>query len=217
MSKSTIILQQFELGPLQNFLYFLGDGSTNEIAVIDPAWDINFLIKEARRQKFKITAVFLTHGHPDHVNGLAAMLSQCDVPAYICKKESEFFKPRHKNLIETAPGESLRIGSLEIKTLHTPGHSPGCQCFWVENYLISGDAIFINGCGRCDLPGSDPKQMYDSLYNKIMKLPDETVIYPGHNYGPVPFDTVANQKKTNPYLRCKNINEFLQERMGVYL
>ena len=206
-----------QLGPLQNFLYFLGDDTTKEIAVIDPAWDVNFLIKKAKTQGFHITKVLLTHGHPDHVNGLDELLRTHDVPVYISQHEAPFFKPKCKNLNETAPNEKLKIGNIEIECLHTPGHSPGCQCFLTGDQLIAGDTIFIDGCGRCDLPGSDPKQMYDSLYNKIMKLPDLTMIYPGHNYGPAKFDTIANQKQTNPYLQCANLQEFLDERMGISL
>ncbi len=210
-----LILQQFELGPLQNFLYFLGDPQTKEIAIIDPAWDVDFLLEEAKRQNFKITSVLLTHAHPDHVNGLPELLKRHPVPVYISAHEFPIFRPQVKNLIDVKPNQKLKIGNLEIDTLHTPGHSPGCQCFLTQGHLISGDTIFIDGCGRCDLPGSDPKQMYNSLYNTIMKLPDETLIYPGHNYGPVEFDTVANQKRTNPYLQCQNLTEFLEERMGV--
>ena len=218
MNKSSkIILQQFQLGPLQNFLYFLGDGATQEIAVIDPAWDVDFLRKKAKAQGFQITMVLLTHGHPDHVNGLDELLSTHDVPVYISQHEAIFFKPRCKNLKEISPNQKIKIGSIEVECLHTPGHSPGCQCFLVGNQMISGDTIFIDGCGRCDLPGSDPKKMYDSLYNKIMKLPDATLLYPGHNYGPKEFDTIANQKRTNPYLQCNSLQEFLEERMGISL
>lgn len=218
MNKSNkIILQQFELGPLQNFLYFLGDPSTKEIAVIDPAWDVNFLRRKAKDQGFQITTILLTHGHPDHVNGLGELLSTHDVPVFISQHEAFFFKPKCKNLKEISSNQKIKIGNIDVETLHTPGHSPGCQCFLVGNQMIAGDTIFIDGCGRCDLPGSDPKKMYDSLYNKVMKLPDSTVIYPGHNYGPTESDTLANQKRTNPYLQCNSLQEFLKERMGILL
>ena len=218
IKKSNLILQQIELGPLQNFLYFLGDPSTKEIAVIDPAWDVDHLLKEADKHAYKITCVLLTHGHPDHVNGLKELLSAYkNIPVFMSQHEALIFKPNVKNLQEVKPDQKLKIGNLEIRCLHTPGHSPGCQCFLVEDILISGDTLFIDGCGRCDLPGSDPKQMYDSLYHKILALPETLTAYPGHNYGPVPFDTLANQKRTNPYLQCQNLQEFLEERMGVSL
>ncbi len=214
---SKIILEQFELGPLQNFLYFIGDPLSKEIAVVDPAWDVDFLVQQAQKLNYKVTSVLLTHGHPDHVNGLAEILSLHNVPAFISRHEATIYKPRHKNLKEVAANEKLRVGNLELECLHTPGHSPGCQCFYSPEHdiLISGDTIFIDGCGRCDLPGSDPKQMYHSLDTVIMKLPDQTVLYPGHNYGPLEFDTLANQKRTNPYLQYRNLKEFLGERMGM--
>ena len=212
-----LILKQMELGPLQNFIYFIGDAAANEIALVDPAWDVSFLCGEAKRLGCKITAVFLTHGHPDHVNGLAEFLSKHDVPVYISKSEAPFYKPRHKNLVEVKDREKLRVGSLEFECILTPGHSPGCQCFRNQDVLITGDTLFIDGCGRCDLPGSDPKAMYHSLYRVIMPLPDSTLLFPGHNYGPLKYATLAAQKKTNPYLQCHSLMEFLEERMGISL
>ena len=213
--KKDIILRQMKLGPMENFIYFLGDPQTNEIAVIDPAWDVDFLRNEAKKSNYTITAILLTHGHHDHVNGIENLLSTHHVPVYISTHEAGIYIPKCKNLKKVKPNEKLKIGNLAIECLHTPGHSPGCQCFWVDGILISGDAVFIDGCGRCDLPGSDVKAMYHSLYNVIMKLPDATTIYPGHNYGPVPFATLGEQKKMNPYLTCKNMEEFLLGRMGM--
>ena len=200
---------------MENFIYFLGDREKKEIAVIDPAWDVDFIRQEAARQNLKITAVLLTHGHPDHTNGLEKLLAAHDVPVYISAHEAIFLMPRHKNIREIKDNTKIKIGDLEIQCIHTPGHSPGCQCFLTEGMMISGDTLFIDGCGRCDLPGSDAKHMYRSLYDKIMKLPDATLIYPGHNYGPAPFDTLLHQKKTNPYLTCHSLEEFLEERMGL--
>lgn len=200
---------------MANFLYFLGDAASKEIAVVDPAWDVDYLCKEADKNGYKIRMVLLTHGHPDHVNGLKEILARHDVPAYISRDEAPFLKPKHKNIVEVADREKIKIGGLEIELILTPGHTPGCQCFLYKNAMISGDTLFVDGCGRCDLPGSDPRKMYHSLYNILMKLPDETVIYPGHDYGPTPFATLASQKKTNPYLTCSNLEEFLSERMGV--
>jgi glyoxylase-like metal-dependent hydrolase (beta-lactamase superfamily II) len=111
-------------------------------------------------------------------------------------------------------GDQLELGALHFNVLHTPGHSPGGQCFLCENHLIAGDTLFIDGCGRCDLTGSDVEAMYHSIHGKLMALPDDTIIYPGHNYGPTPTDTLGNQKRTNRFLRATGKDDFIRERMG---
>ena len=212
-----LILEQMEVGPAGNFIYFIGDNRSKEVAVVDPAWDVEFLSSQAKKKGFTITSVLLTHGHPDHVNGLDEILSRHDVPAYISKHEALYYKPRHKNIVEVEDHQMIMIGKLEVECLLTPGHTPGGQCFKYENVLITGDSLFIDGCGRCDLPGGDAKEMYKTLYTIIMKLPDETLLYTGHKYGPVPVATLGEQKKTNPYLNCTSKKEFLQQRMGIFI
>ena len=214
---ANLILKQMELGPMQNFIYFIGDAKTKDIAVIDPAWDVPYLCEEAQKNGYNIVSVFLTHGHRDHVNGVNELLSTHNVPAYISKHEAPFYKPKHKNIVGVNDREKLKVGEIEIECLHTPGHTPGCQCFKYEDVLISGDTLFVDGCGRCDLPGGDAKVMYTTLYNIISKLPDSTIIHPGHNYGGTPFATLQSQKKTNPYLTCHSREEFLEQRMGMIL
>jgi len=212
---SRLLIQQYEIGPLNNFLYLLGDPETKEMAMVDPAWDVDFLCKEAKKLGYKITKVFLTHAHPDHVNGLDKLLSIHPVPVHISKFEHPALRPKVPGLVDVTEKDILTVGKISFNILHTPGHSPGSQCFLTQGQLICGDTLFIDGCGRCDLPGSDPKLMYDSLYNKLMKLPDETIVYPGHHYGNTPTDTIGHQKQTNPYLQCISLNEFLVERMGL--
>jgi len=212
---SRLLIQQYEIGPLNNFLYLLGDPETKEMAVVDPAWDVDFLCKEAQKLGYKITKVFLTHAHPDHVNGLNKLLSIHKVPAYISKYEYPPLRRGLEGLVDVTEKDKLTVGKITFDILHTPGHTPGCQCFLAQGQLICGDALFVDGCGRCDLPGGDAKVMYNTLYNIIMKLPDEIVIYPGHNYGETPTDTIGHQKQSNPYLQCHSLQEFLGERMGV--
>ena len=213
-SKSSLVIKQYEIGPLNNFLYLLSDESTKEMAIVDPAWDVPFLVQEAKNMGYKITKVFLTHAHPDHVNGLDELLRHYDVPVYISKHEAPFLRRNLKNLVDVSHKEQLQIGNITFDVIHTPGHTPGCQCFISQGQMISGDTLFIDGCGRCDLPGGDPKIMYNSLYNIIMKLPDDLTVWPGHNYGPTPNDTIGHQKQTNYYLQCSSLDEFLNERMG---
>ncbi len=212
-SASSLLIQQYEIGPLNNFLYLLGDPATKEMAMVDPAWDPDFLSAEAQRLGYRITKIFLTHAHPDHVNGLKRMLQLHPVPVYISKHEAPFLTKNLQNLTGIEDHAKLDLGQIQFDVLHTPGHTPGCQCFLAQGQLISGDTLFIDGCGRCDLPGGDASVLHASLYNVILKLPDATVIHPGHNYGPTPTATIANQKQTNPYLQAKNLSEFLGERM----
>ena len=213
--KNQLLILQYAIGPLNNFLYLLGDPATKEMAMVDPAWDVPFLLDETKKHGYNVTSVFLTHAHPDHVNGLPQALAYRDMPVYISKKEAPFLTKNLKNLVLIEDHAKLTVGNIVFDVLHTPGHTPGCQCFLSQGKLISGDTVFIDGCGRCDLPGGDARVMYQSLSGVIAKLPHDTIIYPGHNYGPTPTDTLEHQLKTNYYLNCASMEEFLTERMGM--
>lgn len=211
-----LILKQMEVGPMENFIYFVGDKDTNEVVVIDPAWDVGFILEEAKKDNLNIKAALVTHGHYDHTNGVEGLLSILDIPVYINKKEAEFFKFNwgKENVKKVESGDKIKIGNIEIQFVHTPGHTPGSQCFLVSNNLVSGDTLFINGCGRCDLPGGDVEQMFDTIYNKLMMMGNDTIIFPGHNYALVKQDTLANQKLTNPYMQYDNLKNFIGKRMA---
>ena len=197
-----------------NFAYFIGDKQARQIAIVDPAWESHRLLKAAENAGLTVTAILLTHGHHDHVNGVEEIQSSLDIPVYLSMLEPDFYVPSCHNLKRTKNGDNIAIGNISIECIHTPGHSPGCQCFRCGNILLTGDTLFVNGCGRCDLPGGDAHAMYHTLYQILSALPDETVIYPGHAYGPRTHDTLGAQKKTNPYLLCSNENDFLLNRMG---
>ncbi len=212
---SRLLIAQYELGPINNFLYLLGCPTTKKMAVVDPAWDPDFLSKEATRLGYTITDIYLTHAHPDHVNGLARMQElHPNAPTYISKHEAPFLTKKLNKLTAIDDKAKLQLGDITFDVLLNPGHTPGCQSFLAQGQFICGDLLFINACGRCDLPGGDPRVMYESLNNVVKKLPDETVVWPGHNYGPTPNDTVGNQKHTNPYLLCESLEEFLGDRMS---
>ncbi|MDP8265375.1 MAG: MBL fold metallo-hydrolase [Candidatus Aceula meridiana] len=214
-AEKNIIIKQMEVGPMQNYIYFVGDQSTSEVAVVDPAWDIPFLRQKAEEDDLKIVAAFLTHGHYDHADGVNELLALYDVPVYISEKESDLYLPHCRNLTKVKNHQKIKIGKINIECIFTPGHTPGCQCFYVPGHLITGDTLFVDGCGRCDLPGGDPHAMYDSLYNVIGKLPDDTVIYPGHFYGAAPTATLKEQKKTNLFFTSSSEEEFLSKRMVI--
>ncbi len=212
-----IVLDQFTLGPMQNFLYLIGCGRTKQAAVVDPAWDAQIISRRVKDYGWTLAAAIQTHGHPDHINALDDLLQLHDVPVYISEHEADFYMPRHKNVRRNKPDEVITVGDLSLKAIHTPGHTPGGQCFLIHDKLLTGDTLFIDGCGRCDLPGGDAKQMYGSLYDIIMRLPGHLVVYPGHDYGPTPTATLGEQKRTNPYLQCSSLEEFLTQRMGIVL
>ncbi|MEM9620336.1 MAG: MBL fold metallo-hydrolase [Pseudomonadota bacterium] len=208
-----LIIEQIEIGPMQNYTYIIGSRETREVAIVDPAWDIDSLVKHLAEKDYKLTAALATHYHPDHVGGsfsghnvegVATLLETQAVKVYAHKAEADGIKKvteiSETDLVRVDSGDTLKLGNIEVEFLHTPGHTPGSQCFRIKNTLVSGDTLFINGCGRVDLPGSDSQQMYESL-RKLAGLPDDTLLLPGHNYGHVPNATMGETKNMNPYLR----------------
>ncbi len=210
---NNLFLYQQELGPMQNYIYFIGDKDTKEVAIIDPAWDVNWIRDFLESNGLILKALFITHGHKDHTNGIVSILKYHDIPVYVSKHEAEFYKPISENLKEVSDNYKVTLGEISVNFLHTPGHTPGSQCFMVENYLIAGDTLFLDGCGRCDLPGGNAEIMYETIHKKLMQLPHNTIIYPGHNYHILESDTLENQKKTNKYMKCEHLQSFLKLRM----
>jgi hydroxyacylglutathione hydrolase len=210
-----IYLKQVELGPMANYVYFVGDSNTREMAVVDPAWDVDRIVEMAQESDLTITKILITHSHFDHINGVEALLNRTKAKVYINTAEAEFMKAVWSELVKVDSGDTTRVGDVEITFLHTPGHTPGSQCFLVQNHLISGDTLFIGACGRCDLPGSNPEDMYYSLTQRLAKLDDSTVVFPGHNYAARPYSTIADEKRFNPYLQFQSLQDFLRRGMGI--
>ncbi len=219
----TIWFQQVLAGPMQNFVYLIGDPATHEAVIVDAAWDIGVLVDLAGKEGYRITHALVTHSHPDHVGGqfggmeiqgIAELLSRQPVKVVIHKSEADFLTrftgASASDLIRSEAGDVIRIGGLEIKLIHTPGHTPGSQCFLVDKRLVSGDTLFIGSCGRVDLPGSDPEAMYRSLNETLLRLDDDVVLYPGHHYADRPSSTMGEQKRENMFLRFRSVREFLQ-------
>ncbi len=211
--KSPVYLKQMEIGPMQNFVYFLGDRNTREVFVVDPAWDVPAILKEAEKEGLKVKGAFVTHAHFDHVNGLEELLNQTNGIAYVQKNEVPYLKSFKDSMKSVEGGDKIKIGDVTVTFVHTPGHTPGSQCFLIDNGLISGDTLFIGACGRCDLPGGNAEQMYESL-NQLSKLDENTILFPGHNYSDEPTSTIGQEKRTNPYLQFGTMNDFLRLRTG---
>jgi len=198
---------------MQNYVYLVGDRNTHEALVVDPAWEVDSVLKAAEKEGYQVKGALVTHTHFDHVNGLEELLNKTDGTVYINKNEVEFLKGMKANIKPMSGGDHVKIGNVDIALLHTPGHTPGSQCFLVDQNLISGDTLFINACGRCDLPGGNAEEMYRSL-RTLAELDEKTILYPGHNYGDEPTSTIGNEKRYNPYLQTTNLNAFLKYRMG---
>jgi hydroxyacylglutathione hydrolase len=226
MSSDRLTLRQAQIGPMANFVYFIGDTETHKAAVVDPAWDVDAILKFASTEGYEIDKILITHYHPDHlggsmmgqnIQGAADMLGQIKAKVYVNKAEAEGAKRvaglSDSDLVTVEAGDVFKVGEIPVKFLHTPGHTPGSQCFLVEGNLISGDTLFVNSCGRVDLPGSDPAAMYHSLNHTLKNLDDATVVYPGHAYSSESRTTIADQKRHNMYMRFPTLDDFL-DAMG---
>ncbi|MDH3302449.1 MAG: MBL fold metallo-hydrolase [Acidimicrobiia bacterium] len=180
-----------------NFAYMIGDRETGEIVVVDPAYNVDDLLAVAEADGMTVTGVLGTHYHPDHVGGdmmghtlvgIADLLERVDVPVHVQAPEVELVTKvtgvGADHLVGHASGDVVSVGSIDIELIHTPGHTPGSQCFLVRDHLVSGDTLFLDGCGRTDLPGGDAEELYYSLTDRLAKVPDSAVLYPGHLYSP---------------------------------
>lgn len=224
--QARIYLRQLQLGPMANYVYLIGDPATHKAVVVDPAWDVAAVLDAAARDGYTIEKILITHYHPDHlggnfmgqrIEGAAQLLHKIKAKIYVNKAEAEGTKQiaglSDSDLVKVEGGDTATVGNLTIKFLHTPGHTPGSQCFLIDSNLISGDTLFIGSCGRVDLPGSDPEQMYYSLNQKLRNLDDATVVYPGHAYSPESSSTIGDEKRRNLFMRFESLDDFL-EAMG---
>ena len=208
-------------GRMANFMYLIGDPESRQAVVVDPAWDVGGLVDTAEADGYRVTGALVTHSHPDHVGGdlwglpvegLARLLERVSVPVYVNKHEADGLRLvsgiSETDMRKVDGGDELGLGEVKIRFLHTPGHTPGSQCFLVGDRLVAGDTLFVGGCGRVDLPGGDPEALYESLTQKLAKLPSTTVLYPGHNYGPTETSTIAREVETNVYMGVGSLEDW---------
>ena len=192
-----------------NFSYLVGDRETGEALLVDPAYGVAELLDSASADGMRVTGVLVTHHHPDHVGGsmmgyriegLAELLEIQSVPIHANEHEAPLVARvtglQHTDVIAHQSGDKVHAGAVAVELLHTPGHTPGSQCFLVDGRLVAGDTLFLEGCGRTDLPGSDAGEMYESL-QKLASLPPDTVVYPGHRYSVASTATMAAVKEMN--------------------
>lgn len=206
-------IHRLELGPMENLIYLIEDRASGRAAVVDPAWDVPAILALAARQGLRITDILLTHSHHDHINGVGAVLDASDAELHLLKPEARFWGHALNRPHLHHGGERIQLGETAIDILHTPGHTPGSACYRIADDLITGDTLFVFGCGRCDLAGGDPEQMYATLKDLQTGLPDHTLIHPGHHYAEHETSTWAEQKTGNPFLHFDDVQRFVRYRM----
>ena len=220
---SDLWLKQLQLGPMANFVYLIGSRSKRECAVVDPAWDVGAILDACAAEDMRLTHALVTHYHPDHcgghlwghdIEGIAELTGKCS--ARVCAHVDEADGISHvtgvsrRDMQLCRGGDRIEIGDVAISMIHTPGHTPGSMCFHVADNLVAGDTLFLTGCGRVDLPGGSSEQLFESLSGKIARLPEQTMVWPGHHYDPQGHAPLAEVKRINPWLKA-NTRELWQE------
>jgi len=204
-----------------NFAYVIGDREAGEAVIVDPAYAVGELIDLVEADGLRVTGALATHHHPDHVGGtmmgwslegIAELVGRGAGPVHVHRDEAPFVQRvtgvAATDLAVHDSGDVIDVGAVRVEMLHTPGHTPGSQCFLVDSLLVSGDTLFLEGCGRTDFPGSDPEAMYDSL-TRLASLPEDTVVYPGHWYSAPPSAPLGAIKESNYVYRPKNKEQWL--------
>lgn len=206
-----------------NFSYLIGDNVTKQAVLVDPCYAVNELVNLAEREGMHVEGALATHYHPDHVGGdmfgqqlqgVRELLTRCPCKVHVQREEAPWVKRvtgcSDSDLALHASGDIVKVGEIPIQLIHTPGHTPGSQCFLVQNRLVAGDTLFLQGCGRTDFPGGDARQLYLSLTQKLAAVPDSAVLYPGHLYDPRPKAGLGEVRRSNAVFKPKSEAEWLQ-------
>lgn len=205
-----------------NFVYLIGDKVTGEAVVVDPAYDADGIVAVAAEDGMRIVGALGTHYHADHIGGslfghelpgVRQLLEQVDVPVHVQADEVPWVQ-RTTDLTDAEltahhGGDVVSVGEVDIELIHTPGHTPGSQCFLVRGHLVAGDTLFLEGCGRTDLPGGDPAALYESLTQRLAKVPDDAVLFPGHLYSAEPSASMGDTRRWNFVLTPRSEREWL--------
>lgn len=205
-----------------NFVYLVGDRVTGEAVVVDPAYGVDELLGIVNEDGMHLVGALATHYHPDHIGGdmrgfgiegITRLLEVAPVPIHVQADEAPWVTRvtgvGADSLVAHSGGDVIEVGAVPITLVHTPGHTPGSQCFLVDGRLIAGDTLFLDGCGRTDLPGGDPEAMYESLTTRLARIPDDTVLYPGHLYSPEPSATMGHTREHNMVFRPSSAEQWV--------
>jgi glyoxylase-like metal-dependent hydrolase (beta-lactamase superfamily II) len=206
-----------------NFTYAIGDKVAGEVLLVDPCYAVGELVDLFEHDGLRVAGALATHYHPDHVGGdlwghelqgVRELLTRCPCKIHAQRTEREWLIRTtgcsDSDLALHDSGDTVAVGEIPIQLIHTPGHTPGSQCFLVQNRLVAGDTLFLDGCGRTDLPGGDPRQLYLSLTQKLAHVPDSAVLYPGHLYDPRPHAELGATRRTNMVFKPKTEAEWLR-------
>jgi hydroxyacylglutathione hydrolase len=193
---------QVHVGPMENFSYLLIDEKSREAMVIDSGWETESILSVVEKEKLRVKYVVATHRHFDHVKTIRDLAKQLGAP--VVAHESSDIAPDRR----VKSGDVLELGDTKVRVIHTPGHTEDSICLFDGSNLFTGDTLFIGNCGRTDLPGGSPRELYHSLHETILALPPGSVIYPGHDYGDVPHRSLGEERKTNPTLLAKSFEQF---------
>jgi glyoxylase-like metal-dependent hydrolase (beta-lactamase superfamily II) len=206
-----------------NFVYLIGDRDRGDAVAVDPAYGVRELLEILDADGLRLTGVLATHWHPDHVGGdlmgyaiegIRELLALPDVsaPVHVQRDEAEWVRRAtgvsDADLVRHDSGDTVTVGDVPVHLVHTPGHTPGSQCFVVDGKLVAGDTLFLDGCGRTDLPGGDADQMYESITQRLAAIPDDTVLYPGHRYSEAPFATMGETRQHNYVFRLPTLEQW---------
>uniref|UniRef100_Q3AUC2 Hydroxyacylglutathione hydrolase, putative n=1 Tax=Chlorobium chlorochromatii (strain CaD3) TaxID=340177 RepID=Q3AUC2_CHLCH len=202
MSASQLVVKQIRTGGDRNFAYIAACTFTQEAMVVDASYNPAMVATVAANEGFTIRYIFSTHSHVDHTNGNAELSQLCGVPALLY---GDMVPDLQRSVLD---GTVLPLGKLNIQILHTPGHTPDSISLYCDNALFTGDTLFVGKVGGT-YSDEDARTEYESLWQKLMVLPDATMVYPGHDYGVAPTSTLAHERQTNPFLQQKSFNDFL--------
>jgi len=208
-----MFIQQMQVGGLAVLAYIVGDKENKVGLVIDPAADVDEIIRAAQDSEIQIKYIVNTHSHVDHISGNAEMKKKTGAQIVIHEEDAHSLantplamlqmfggKPSPPADILVKDGDVITVGDVSLKVIHCPGHSPGGMALYTDGYVFTGDTLFVEAVGRSDLPGGSWPVMLSSIEEKLMTLPEETVVLPGHNYGRTPTSTIGHEKKYNPFL-----------------
>jgi len=188
-----------------NFSYIIADEATCEAVVVDPSYNADEIIKVIKNEKLQLKYIINTHGHSDHTVGNSELQSLFGAKLVAHKQSKTQYD------VSVEEGDVLKVGKINLKFIHTPGHTADSVCLLVDNQkLLTGDTLFVGECGRTDFPGGNSKNMYESLFNKLLKLNDSVEVYPGHDYGNKPSSTIGEERRSNYTLQPRSLQDFIE-------